>query len=459
MLDTQATSDVVPSVTRMYKYLVAVLALSALVLVVHTATNTYFGAQESNFPYLTAEGSSGPNDIGPLNCKDQIWGGHYFGDFQSEYCRMRQTTPYPVDRPSSYLPGFYVVSGFIGLMPSSNTAFKATALLALVFGFYAIKSFFVHKELVRLSPLLLLTFYPFWFAIDRGNYGWIFGPLLVLLSTSRTARSERYWILAVAISLKFPLAVFGLLLFAYGSWKSKSKELMKFSGVLVFLNFLFPLLQWPGAQKWPKLVLRMQGLMSGDSSIGVKSFDFNLRGRSDMYTFLTSFQRFSFIGEFKLIAFKAILLGIIALVIFLSVRKLSEHENRNWGLVELSIVSGCLSVLLSPFSFSYGLMALLVPLVLLLSPQGDAVRFRNTYLMLLAVSSVPNAIPLRSMSELLFQPIEGSMNADFPDLGNFLIPVSLITMLLLVAYSAVLSYLSTRETQHNPVAVSVDLPQ
>jgi len=109
---------------------------------------------------------------------------------------------------------------------------------------------------------------------------------------------------------------------------------------------------------------------------------------------------------------------------------------------------------LSPFSFSYGLMALLVPLVLLLSPQGDAVRFRNTYLMLLAVSSVPNAISLRSMSELLFQPIKGSMNLDFPDLGNFLIPISLITMLLLVTYSALLSYLSTRATQDIPAVES-----
>lgn len=442
---------------RTYKYLIAVLALSALVLVVHTALNTYFGYQESVFPYLTAEGTTGPSDIGPLDCLSKIWGGHYFGDFQSEYCRMRQVTPYPIDRPSSYLPGFYVVSGFIALLPSSVTAFRIVILLALAFGVYVMRTHFEHKDLAKLSPLVLLTFYPFWFAIDRGNYGWIFGPLLVLLGTTRTARSERYWVLAVAISLKFPLAVFGLLLFADGSWKSKSKELMKFSGVFVFLNFLFPLLQWPGAQKWPKLVLRVQGLMPGDSSIGVKNFDYNLRGRSDMYTFLTSFQRFSFLSDSKLIAFKGILIGIIALVIFLSIKKLSEYENKDWGLVELSIVSGCLSVLLSPFSFPYGLMALLVPIVLLLSPQGDAVRFRNTYLMLLAASSVPNAIPLRAMSELLFHPIEGSLNADFPDLGNFLIPVSLMTMLLLVAYSAVLSYLSARATQYIPLAVSADL--
>ena len=457
VFEVQGANNDENMIPKLYKYLIAVLVLSTIILVVQTLSNTYLGSKESTFPFLFSGGA--PSDIGPLDCLRLIWGGHYFGDFQSEFCRMRQVTPYPIDRPSSYLPGFYVVSGFIGMFPSSVTAFFMFVLLALAFGVYVVRTQFERKDLVKISPLVLLTFYPFWFAIDRGNYGWIFGPLLVLFGTTRTARSERYWILAVAISLKFPLAVFGLLLFADGSWKSKFKEVSKFAGVFIFLNFLFPVLQWPGAQKWPKTVLQMQGLIPGGSDIGVKSFNFNLRGRSDKYTFLTSFQRFSFLSEFQLNVFKSVLAGIVFLVIFKSIKKLPKIGNRAWGLVELSIVSGCLSVLLSPFSFTYGLMALLVPIVLLLSPHGDAVRFRNTYLMLLAVSSVPNAIPLRAMCELLFHPIEGSLNADFPDLGNFLIPISLIIMLLLVAYSAVLSYLSTRETQHNPVVVSVDLPQ
>jgi|LakMenEpi03Aug12_release.lakeMendotaPanAssembly.Ray.scaffolds.fasta_scaffold186817_2 hypothetical protein len=455
----RTNTDDLSETPKLYKFLIAVLVLSTMFLVAQTAMSSYFGSSSSTYPHLISEGSNGPDDIGPLDCKTRILGEHYFGDFQSEYCRMRQVTPYPIDRPSSYWPGFYVISGLLVLFPSSVSAFRVVVLLAFVFSTYVMRSHFVRKDLAKLAPLLVFTFFPFWFAIDRGNYGWIFGSLLVSLATTKSARSQRYWIIAVAISLKFPLAVFGLLFFADGNWKAKFKELSKFFGIFVFLNFLFPVLQWSGAQYWPKTVLRVQGLMPGESSIGVTSGDFDLYTRSDIHALFTSFQRLSFIGEFKLIAFKAILLGIIALVIFLSIRKLSEHENRNWGLVELSIVSGCLSVLLSPFSFSYGLMALLVPIVLLLSPQGDAVRFRNSYLMLLAVSSVPNAIPLRDMFELVFHPIEGSMNADFPDLGNFLIPVSLIAMLLLVAYSAVLSYVSTRETQHNPVVVSVDLPQ
>ena len=369
---------------------------------------------------------------------------------------MLQVTPYPIDRPSSYWPGFYVISGLIVLFPSSVTAFRVVVLLAFIFGAYVMRSHFARKDLAKLSPLLLFTFFPFWFAIDRGNYGWIFGSLLVSLATTKSARSQRYWIIAVAISLKFPLAVFGLLFFADGSWKAKFKELSKFFGIFVFLNFLFPMLQWSGAQYWPKTVLRVQGLMPGESNIGVTSDDFNLYTRSDIHAFLTSFQRLSFLGESNLIAFKSILVAIVVLIILLSVKKLSKFGNRNWGLVELSVFAACVSVLLSPFSFTYGLMALLVPIVLLLSTQGDAVRFRNTYLVLLATSSVPNAIPLRAMCELLFQPIEGSMNVDFPDLGNFLIPVSLITMLLLAVYSAVLSYLSTRETQDIPVEVSAD---
>ena len=124
MLNSQGVTGERIVIPRIYKYLVAVLVLSALVLLAHTALNTYFGSQESAFPYLTIEGPTGPNDIGPLDCLNKMWGGHYFGDFQSEYCRMWQVTPYPIDRPSSYLPGFYVVSGFIALLPSSVTAFR-----------------------------------------------------------------------------------------------------------------------------------------------------------------------------------------------------------------------------------------------------------------------------------------------------------------------------------------------
>ena len=446
-------------VPKLYQFLITVLVLSTMFLVAQTAMSSYHGSSDSVYPYLINEGANGPDDIGPLNCKTRILGGHYFGDFQSEYCRMRQVTPYPIDRPSSYWPGFYVVSGLIVLIPSSVAAFRVVVLLAFIFGVYVMRLHFARMDLAKLSPLLLLTFFPFWFAIDRGNYGWIFGSLLVSLATTKTARSQRYWIIAVAVSFKFPLAVFVLLFFADGNWKAKIKELSKFFVFFVFLNFLFPILQWPGAQNWPKTVLRVQGLMPGESSIGVTSSDFNLYTRSDIHAFVTSFDRLSFLSDFDLFLFKGILAGLIVLVIFLSIKKLTTQSNGKWGLVELSVIASCLSTLLSPFSFSYGLMALLIPIVLLLSPQGDAVRFRNSYLMLLAVSSVPNAIPLRAMCELLFHPIEGSLNADFPDLGNFLIPVSLITMLLLVAYSAVLSYLSTRETQHNPVAVSVDLPQ
>ena len=459
MLDAQGVTGERIVIPRIYKYLVAVLVLSALVLLAHTALNTYFGSQESAFPYLTVEGPTGPNDIGPLDCLNKMWGGHYFGDFQSEYCRMRQVTPYPIDRPSSYLPGFYVVSGFIALLPSSVTAFRVVVMLALAFGAYVMRTHFVQKDLAKLSPIVLLTFYPFWFAIDRGNYGWIFGPLLVLLATTPTARSQRYWLLAVAFSLKHPLAIFGLIFFLEGDWRSKSKELLKFGGMFVFLNFIYPVMQWPNAIRWPALVLRIQGFSSGKDQVGMRSDDFDIRSRSDWHALRTAFYRLRFLDDIQFRMLVLICIAIVTVVFLKIVLSSQKQKYKNFGLTEVSLVAACLGILLSPFSFTYGLMILLIPLVLLVSSQGDNVRFGGGYLALLTVCTVPNAIPLIALCNVMFKPMEGATDADFPTLGTIMIPLLLVTVLLLVAYSAVLSYLSTRETQHNPVAVSVDLPQ
>ena len=459
MLDAQGITGEKIVIPRIYKYLIAVLTLSALLLVVHTAVNSYFGSQESAFPYLTVEGSTGPNDIGPLDCLNKMWGGHYFGDFQSEYCRMRQVTPYPIDRPSSYLPGFYVVSGFIALLPSSITAFRVVVMLALAFGAYVMRTHFVRKDLIKLSPLVLLTFYPFWFAIDRGNYGWIFGPLLVLLATTRTARSQRYWLLAVAFSLKHPLAIFGLIFFLDGTWRTKCKELLKFGGMFVFLNFVYPVMQWPNAIRWPALVLRIQGFSSGKDQVGMRSDDFDIRSRSDWHALRTAFRRFRFLGDLQFRMLVLICIVVVAVVFLKIVLSSQKQKYRNFGLIEVSLVSACLGILLSPFSFTYGLMTLLIPLILLVSSQGDSVRFGGGYLALLTVCTVPNAIPLTALCNVLFKPEDGVLDPDFPTLGTIMVPLLLVTVLLLVAYSAVLSYLSTRETQHNPVVVSVDLLQ
>ena len=138
---------------------------------------------------------------------------------------------------------------------------------------------------------------------------------------------------------------------------------------------------------------------------------------------------------------------------------MQKQRYRQFGLIEISLVAACLGVLLSPFSFTYGLMTLLIPIVLLVSSQGDSVRFGGGYLALLTVCTVPNAIPLTALCNVLFKPKDGVLSRDFPTFGTILIPLLLVTILLLVAYSAVLSYLSTRETQHNPVVVSVDQPQ
>ena len=80
VFEVQGANNDENMIPKLYKYLIAVLVLSTIILVVQTLSNTYLGSKESTFPFLFSGGA--PSDIGPLDCLRLIWGGHYFGDFQ-----------------------------------------------------------------------------------------------------------------------------------------------------------------------------------------------------------------------------------------------------------------------------------------------------------------------------------------------------------------------------------------
>jgi hypothetical protein len=97
-------------------YLLTVLFGILILAIFDTLLNRYYGANGSIPTFLPSDKSF---DIFQLDCVKSVIGEHYFGDFQSEYCRMRGATPYSSEAPSSYLPGFYVLLSFISLFTSA----------------------------------------------------------------------------------------------------------------------------------------------------------------------------------------------------------------------------------------------------------------------------------------------------------------------------------------------------
>ena len=107
---------------------------------------------------------------------------------------------------------------------------------------------------------------------------------------------------------------FGLIFFLDGTWRTKCKELLKFGGMFVFLNFVYPVMQWPNALRWPALVLRIQGFSSGKDQVGMRSNDFDIRSRSDLQALRTAFHRPRFLSELQFRMLVLICIAIVAVV-------------------------------------------------------------------------------------------------------------------------------------------------
>jgi O-antigen ligase len=78
----------------------------------------------------------------------------------------------------------------------------AVTILSVLFLVATIKTQLRSRSPFIAPIILLATFNPFWQTIDRGNFAWMLGVGLVVLGAKSEVKSERGWLLAVAVSLK-----------------------------------------------------------------------------------------------------------------------------------------------------------------------------------------------------------------------------------------------------------------
>ena len=401
-------------------YLLTILFGLLVLAIFDTVINRYYGANGSIPTLLPVDK---PFDIFQPGCVKSVIGEHYFGDFQSEYCRMRGATPYSSDAPSLYLPGFYVLLSFISLFTSVISSWVVVTILSVLFLVATIKTQLRSRSPFIASIILLATFNPFWQTLDRGNFAWMLGVGFVVLSAKSEAKPEQGWLFAVAVSLKIQLAPFLLILLCGGNVRDKLRMLVHFALVFISLNFMFPLIGWRDfGQFYPNLFKSIRSPKPSNNP-----FDYGFGSLINTVTQLNwSILFWVFFLLFNLV--------LTVCLVFINVSdRLLDRRDANEDFIGLALLAASIIVLCSPRSYLYGLMVLLVPTVLIVGMESGARLIHKVQLVLVTICVLPNTISLDSFINRQVHSLDAEM-LSYPNLGN-LIPSLVLPS---VAFSAVI---------------------
>ena len=406
--------------TTLAIYFMTTLFGAVALAIIDTIFNRYYGVNGSSPTYVPFDK---PMDIRQIGCSKPIIGGHYFGDFQSEYCRMRGVTPYSSDVPSSYSPGFYVLLSSISIFTSVFSGWVATTTLSVLFLITTIKTKLGGTGALTVSVALLSVFNPFWQAIDRGNFSWLLATGLVILCIKPDVRSERSWLLAVSVSAKIQFAPFLILLLFGGTIRDKWRTLLNFATVFCLLNFILPIMGWRDFGQFYRNYFHALGLTSK-----VKNYQFDF-GFKTFINFVTQMNWSIWFWVFYIL----FCLGLVVCLVLINAsdRLLDEFKNED-ELVSISLFASSIIVLFSPLSYAYSLMVLLVPTVLIVGLRSRARLINKVQLILVTICVLPNPISL--------SPFVGrTSKVPVADLASFPSLENLVPSLLLpsVALSAV----------------------
>ena len=401
-------------------YLLTVLFGILTLAVFDTILNRYYGVNASSSTLIP---SDIPMDIFQPGCKAPIIGEHYFGDFQSEYCRMRGSTPYPSSAPSLYLPGFYVLLSMISFFTSVVSSWLAANILAVLFLLATIKTHLKGTRPFIASIILLAVFNPFWQTLDRGNISWLLGASFIILGAKSELRTERGWLFAVAVSLKIQLAPFLLILLCGGTVRDKWRSLVRFTSFFILLNFIFPLLGWRDfGQFYPNYFKSLQSASTSNNVLdyGFSSLTHTVTQLNWSIWFWVFFLLFS--------------IGLtMSLVVINTSDRLIDRRDAEEKLLLVSLLASSMIVLCTPLSYLYGLMVLFIPTVLIVSMKSGARLIHKVQLVLITICVLPNTIRLDSFINRQMHSLDVEM-INYPSLGN-LIPSVLLPS---VAFSAVI---------------------
>ncbi len=406
--------------TTLAIYLMTTLFGVVALAIIDTIFNRYLGVNGRSLTYPPFDK---PMDVRQIGCSEPIIGGHYFGDFQSEYCRMRGVTPYSSDVPSSYSPGFYVLFSSISIFTSVFSSWVATTTLSVLFLLTTIKTTLGGRSAFTVSIALLSVFIPFWQAIDRGNFGWLLATGLVILSTKPDLRSERSWLLAISATIKIQIAPFLILLLFGGTVREKWRSLLNFVTIFCLLNFILPIMGWRDFGQFYRNYVRTL-----DANVKLENYQFDF-GFKTFIHFVTQMNWSIWFWAFYII----FCLGLVVCLVLINASdRLLDEIKVGDELILILLFASSIIVLFSPLSYAYSLMVLIVPMISILGLKLRARLIHKFQLVLLTICILPNTVSIDSFIIGVLQSSAKDHNT-LPSFGN------LVTSLLLpsVALSAV----------------------
>lgn len=380
-----------------------------------------------------------PGDVGGW-CRDHHWGVHFFGDFQSVYCKLIERNPYEGLSPAAYLPATYLILTplkFFGrhywLMFFTWTV--STVILLVTSVRNALRFSNNRGWLTALS--LVFCCWPFWVALDRGNIQ-VFVVALTLFGL--TAHSQHKYLgpalLGLASAFKGYPIIFSAIYLKSREWKQFVVCWVTFSGVnLAALAFLkgspidnikivfSQLISFSGNGKG-NFDRFAEGYLSGNSSLS--GLFHSMRQ--------VSLWRWGDIGDFGLDNYQIIVITIMVLAgIAISCLKIRGSK--------LIYILTCLPLLLIGSTAAYSLLILLIPICMWTVDNTRTEKDLQGYILLAAASIImaPISIPLNSAN---FDPQTGVAVFSSVSIGSIIRPI----LLLLIMLTIVIEELKTRRS-------------
>lgn len=260
-----------------------VVCLVVLIVIVLIANDVLrdSNAFTSHFKNLVRPIDDAPGDV-VGDCAKPILIGHYFGDFQSEYCRFQHGSIYGItstDRgippPAQYLPGFFLLSSVTFFLDDIRVSFFVTMFASALVFTAACSALLKRKEISR--EFLILGLSPMLVAIWRGNFSWIVSTtiMLVWIPMARAQQTRSYWLIAIGMVLKPVWTPFLLMYILTRQIKQLVKAIAVFSGINLLAVLVLDVSSRQIVALLKRLVFRSEGLDPLDPRLGIR-FDVEL---------------------------------------------------------------------------------------------------------------------------------------------------------------------------------------
>lgn len=414
-----------------------------LALITQFTMGTYLGRFQPH-SFLLYIPTDMPGDTSGW-CRDHHWGVHFFGDFQSVYCKSITRAPYEGPFPGSYFPAAYllmmpleVFGEHYWLMFASWTAF---GVVLLVVSTHRLLQFTGRKGWVTCTALCLVC-WPVVAALDRGNIQ-IYVVALILLGVARD-ENKRNFLSPVAMGIGagfkgYPL-IFSVVFIKRREWA----KLATCWGTFGVLNLCSLFLMRGGVYNNIQTFLRQVRSFSGAGSGTFDDYSRNfLSGNSSLKALFISIEQLtvwnlSEVGKYGLANYRVIVLAVLVTVTMALIWLKLPYSR----LLYLLATTPLLTIGLSA---QYSLLLLLIPIcVWCVDFQKEVTDMIGVYLLVAAaVVMAPISIPLSGVN---FDPITGVAVFTSVSVGSLIRPLLLSLIIGSVVVEGIINLIRSAQS-------------